>query len=375
MKKDIWVVIPTYWGKPEAGIYDHPTPLDGESTLPALLNTLVAQDFQGDFRVLVLVSTTEKELNETATGRVEEIIGQYSTKLDLTLADHRTARMLDRYFMGFGLDLDFGEMQGYAAVRNMQLLFPAAQGAEIIIALDDDELVAADYLTRATSLMGRSIDGEKMVALAGPYLDDSGSPYLEEPVDRTNLLLDKAILMNQAMRRLCEEPKRISISPIAFGGNMVFHRDMFTRIGFDPGITRGEDIDYLINAKIAGFNFFFDPDLSILHCPPRHFEGPLYARLRQDVIRFEYERVKIDFFGLSPEILMPYPGALLTEGFSEIALDALRKESSTDLKARYGSPEEILEFSSKIAVSKPQKYQEFQSKWVKAMEVVFKCPF
>ncbi|MBT3188213.1 MAG: hypothetical protein HN736_13245 [Anaerolineae bacterium] len=36
----IWIVIPTYWGDADSGIYDHPTPLDEDGTLAFLLDSL-----------------------------------------------------------------------------------------------------------------------------------------------------------------------------------------------------------------------------------------------------------------------------------------------------------------------------------------------
>ena len=65
-------------------------------------------------------------------------------------------------------------MRGYAAVRNMQLLVPAALGAQVIIALDDDEVVEPDYVRRATELIGTAHDGWTVVGIAGLYADAGG---------------------------------------------------------------------------------------------------------------------------------------------------------------------------------------------------------
>jgi len=370
MGSSIWIVIPTYWGSLDSGIYDHPTPLDGESTLPGLLESLVNQNFQDSFHVLILVSTVTDELDPIATSRVEEISHRYDSQLNLVIANGATSSNLDKELRRCGFDLGMRDLRGYAAVRNLQLLFPALQGAETIIALDDDEIVAPNFLEKATEKIGGQIGGEKIVGLAGPYLDEAGSPYLMEPDKETNLLLDKSILMNNTMRKLCVDEPDLALSPIAFGGNMIFHRDLFSKVGFDPGITRGEDIDYLINARIAGFDFYFSPGVKIVHLPPRQYEAPLYAKLRQDVIRFEYERYKIDHFGINSESLMPYPGALLTEEFPSIALQALRLITSPELQSRYGSPQEIVAFSIDNAELKLQEYLDFQERWVGAMEII-----
>jgi len=292
----IWIVIPTYWGDADAGIYDHPTPLDGKSTLPFLLDSLFQQNPAFDFATLILVSTTAPEYIDLATERVRQIISPYTEKPNLFLANLETAQFLGEKLHSHSLDLGIGSMRGYAAVRNLQLLIPATMGAEIIIAIDDDEVLPNNYLEQAKKWIGRDYEGVKITGIAGPYLNKEGSPYIAEAKKVRNILTDKSVFMNETMSRLMASPDELKKTPMALGGNMIFYRDLFTQVGFDPAITRGEDIDYLINARIAGHSFYFDPKLTITHLPPRYFEAPQYAKMRQDVIRFIYEREKIVYF-------------------------------------------------------------------------------
>ena len=106
---------------------------------------------------------------------------------------------------------------------------------------------------------------------------------------RGNIFADKPAIMNEAVRQLQESPGRWVDSVVAFGGNMLFGRKLFRRVGFDPGITRGEDFDYVLNARLAGYKFWLDKCLRISHLPPKQHDTPPYVKLAEDIRRFLYE--------------------------------------------------------------------------------------
>ena len=104
---------------------------------------------------------------------------------------------------------------------------------------------------------------------------------------------------------------------------MVVHREVFTHIPFDPNITRGEDIDFLINMRMFGYKFFLDNTLSIKHLPPPK-PHQVWKQLREDIYRFVYERAKIrdqkpveGMVSIQAEDLDPYPGAFLRDDLEE----------------------------------------------------------
>ncbi|MBT7782679.1 MAG: glycosyltransferase [Anaerolineae bacterium] len=366
----IWIVIPTYWGDADSGIYDHPTPLDEDGTLAFLLESLCEQDSPPSFSALILVSTTKAEYASQATARVQQIIAPYIQKLNLHIADIKTAQFLDQELQTHEIDLQIASMRGYAAVRNLQLLIPAAMGAEVIIAIDDDEVLPKNYLQQATKRIGKDFEGEKITGIAGPYLSEEGSPYISEAEKVSNILVDKSVFMNETMRQLMAYPDELKKTPMALGGNMIFHRDLFTQVGFDPDITRGEDIDYLINACIEGQSFYFDPKLTITHLPPRHFEAPQYAKMRQDVIRFIYEREKLSSHNLSPGDFLLYPGHLLNEDFISAALEALRTVATPEIIKKFGAPKEIIVLAQDYAKKRVRKYETFSTNWRKAVQAL-----
>ena len=368
----ISIVIPTYWGPATAALYDHPTPVDGDSTLPQLLDSLAAQADAPEFSVFVLVSAVGAEWEEAATRRVSAILAPYAPRLHPYLVDARTARLLVARLQPAGLDAQISGMKGYAAVRNVQLLVPAALGAQVIIALDDDEVVRPDYVRTATELIGAEHEGRKLVGIAGLYADAEGQVLLPEPAQTGNWLLDKAAFMNETLEGPLAASDRLSPTPMALGGNMVFHRELFARIGFDPGITRGEDIDYLLNARMAGFIFYLDRLLRITHLPPRHYESPPYGKMRQDVLRFVYEREKLRRGALTPEALDPYPGRLLRDDLDDHARGALAATATPEMVAQLGAPDDILAEAQRRAQELVPRYFEFAERWPEMVETLTK---
>ena len=97
---------------------------------------------------------------------------------------------------------------------------------------------------------------------------------------------------------------------------MALHsRHVHRRSSFDPWVTRGEDIDYVINVRMHGGDVFIDDEWKALHLPPEPVSEAL--RFRQDVYRFVYEHRKIEFAKsqvdlrqVTPKSMAPYPGRL-----------------------------------------------------------------
>jgi len=383
-KPNVVIIIPTYWtwgseraDGPVTVIYDHSTPLDGESTLPRLLESLSALEGP-QFSVLILTAATHPELEQAVDNRVDSLITPFRAHYPIAQATEADAalirkHLLDRLTERSRLSLAENiQMCGYAGVRNLQLLLPHALGAEVIVALDDDEVVASGYLRVATEFIGREHEGKRVLGLAGFYLDADGDVLLPERIHTGNIFLDKSSIMNNGVRALQAAPGRLVPTPVAFGGNMVFHRDLFTRVGFDPGITRGEDIDYLINAQLAGNRFWLDKELLITHLPPKPYDTHRYAKLMQDIYRFAYEREKLRLTKVDPAQFDPYPGRFLRDDFADQALDALQAEATPEATVRFGTPDSIVAQARLRAVEIAPRYMEFAGRWPEFMEAVEK---
>ncbi|MQY76560.1 MAG: hypothetical protein GH155_02930 [Spirochaeta sp.] len=132
-----------------------------------------------------------------------------------------------------------------------------------------------------TELAGSDFKGKKINGKAGIYLNSDGDYKIRETADMrssANIFIRKAALINDAFSHLLSATERFAETPIALGGNMVFSRELYTSVPHDPNITRGEDIDYLINSRLLGFNWFFDRKLRITHLPPEAGSGELFHR-------------------------------------------------------------------------------------------------
>ena len=117
-------------------------------------------------------------------------------------------------------------------------------------------------------------------------------------------------------RALDENTPRVIRSNVCCGGCMALHASAFTEVPFDLWITRGEDLDYLLNLRLAGKDLWFDSAWHVRHLPPPTRHMP--ARFLQDVYRWMYEAAKlerankrIDVQRTSPSSLDPYPGPWL----------------------------------------------------------------
>jgi len=130
--------------------------------------------------------------------------------------------------------------------------------------------------------------------------------------------------MNEAFEQIIGRGPRLKETPFVFGGNMIVHREIFTRIPFDPNVTRGEDIDFLINMRMFGYKFFLDNTLSIKHLPPPKSHS-IWKQLREDIYRFVFERAKLrdqdttveGMVSVSAEELSSYPGVFLKDDLEE----------------------------------------------------------
>ena len=144
---NIIIVIPTYWTWPSAkangpvdAANDHPTPLDGESTLPRLLDSLVKLE-GSPFSVLLLTAVVHPYLEESAAQRVEALIRPYRPHFPINQFAAADLQLLRERVAAVDYDPSLVALRDYASVRNCQLIIPHLMGSEVVVALDDDEVV------------------------------------------------------------------------------------------------------------------------------------------------------------------------------------------------------------------------------------------
>ena len=379
MLHETCVVVPTYWTRaggetrPGDAVYDHPTPVDKPGTLAALLESLTKLDVSR-FYLLVLVAVTGGDVAADAERRAAGLVESFPSIRSIVFGPSRLV-WLHRWLTDNGLPgAGFLDLRTYPKVRNLQLAIPYAVESRAIVALDDDEIVTdSAFLEKATQSLGSEVDGMRVDGLSGHYVQEDGSILLR--VDATkaesrNIFDRKAAIMNEATARLEQQPGNLAPTPFCFGGNMEFTAELAAAVGFDPDITRGEDIDYLINARMEGKNFFLRKDLRILHCPPQggSYKDVSLSKLEQDVIRFLYEREKLQVSQQHPELhavnaadLVPYPGDFFAESLETDARSALEAA---------GYPGDAARFVQDVKQDVPRKverYLAFRREWPRTL--------
>ncbi len=388
------MVIPSYWSRPSSTgwnfgdeIYDHPTPLDQEGTLLRALQSIQILKVK-DFQLVVIIAPTSDDIKQEVTKKVESIVNSASTGVETILFGPTQLKRIHEVLARQGKE-DFNDLlslKGYSNIRNLCLFIPHLLGSDIAVFIDDDEVFKdADFASKMFDFIGTEYNGKHVNAVAGYYLQQDGNYNIRKATKPWMKHWGQYDSMNEAFDMVIGSEPRLKETPFVFGGNMVIHRNLFSRVPFDPGITRGEDIDYLINAKMFGFTFFLDNQLSIKHLPPPK-KHPTWLQLRQDIYRFIYEKAKIDnqreisdMTKVSSEDFDPYPGFFLKGNLEE------RIETSCQLLSqeylaqgdRQGSEEALrniaLAKAKIVAIQDPfDNLCQLQKKWQKLIRYTSK---
>lgn len=350
------MVIPSYWSRPVSvgwqtgdAVYDHPTPLDQEGTLARTLESLRILENR-DFSLVILACATADDIQGQVEDRVRTIAKAVDPPVETLVISHsHLARIHETLGRAGREDLkEVLSLRGYSNIRNMCLYVPYVMGAEAAILIDDDELIDdPSFVDKAVEYIGSRFMGQTIDAVAGYYVNAKGTYYDDVPEEiHWMTYWDRFGSKREAFDKIIPKKPRLKLTPFAFGGCMVVHRALFRTVPFDPRITRGEDTDYVMNARMFGFNFFLDNQLWIQHRPPKK-SHPTWQRFREDIFRLLYSKAKIE--GQTEQVNMtiveaedfdPYPGEFLKETLDDkilktnliLALDYLADERIEDCK-------------------------------------------
>jgi hypothetical protein len=328
----VTMVIPSYWGRKKEDVrketdtlYDHPTPLDEEGTLGRLLNSLSILKNK-EFRLVILGVATAPDIQEETENKIASIIENGIKNVETHLFSYSHLSKIHQFLSRKNKEElhSLLLLEGYANVRNLCTFVPHLLGSEIAVMIDDDEIFEdPDFMNKALEFIGQEKHGDRILAKAGYYINPDGEFFLNREILPWMTYWNKIDGMNRAFRQIIAGEPRLKITPFAFGGNLVLHKDLFTRIPFDPCVPRGEDIDFLINARMFGFKTYLDNQLAIKHdAPPKG--SPEWRQVREDVFRFVFEKKKLDgqegypgLHHLQASQLDPYPGEFLKDDLEE----------------------------------------------------------
>ena len=385
------MVIPTYWGrKKKVGfkqgdiVYDHATPVDEEGTLGRTLESMKILK-KMDFKLVVLVCPTNMEIKDEAEKKAREVIKGVKLDVETYLFTQDTLKKIRRYARNSQLKenvFSLLSLRGYANVRNMCIFASHLLNSDITVLIDDDEVIEnPDFMDIAREFIGKRVYGETVYGVAGYYLNKYGNYYDDVSMEPWMTDWNGFGSKSKAFDKIIGCEPRLKQTPFVFGGAMVIHKNLYQIVPFDPNITRGEDIDYLINAKMFGFNFFLDNKLSIKHLPPQKTH-PVWQRTREDIYRFIYEKSKIDsqyevsnMRTVSAKDFFPYPGEFLTDDlenkiFKTNLLLAMESLANNEVEA---SKESIKNIYLSIYEAIPKKdpftaYRKIQKDWEKLID-------
>ncbi len=384
------IIIPSYWGR-KAGepfneddaVYDHPTAIDSEGTLGRALESIRLLDYD-DFRVVVLGAPTHPSLVVPMEQRIKEIVDPFRGDFPVIyVGPSQLSRIWELMELGGGgAYRDMLSLRGYSNIRNCCLAAACLTDADAAVLFDDDEVYEdAKYLQKVSHSIGDVFESSFVWGLAGYYVNADGNYFLPENRDWVYSEWPAVKAMNEAFK-IIESGDGLKITPWVFGGNMVIHRNLYTRLAFDPNITRGEDIDYLINARFLGYYFFLDSRLWIRHLAPVK-TAPKWRRFREDVDRFLYTRAKLR--SQNPELagwrrlevkeLDPYPGRFIKDDLENmifrtsllLGLDCLSRGD------RRGFEESMANLERSSADWGPESdpyqwYVDFRERWENCMD-------
>ena len=326
------VVIPTYWGElngNENVVFDHPTPIDSEGTLARLLENLTTYKEMKNIPVYIVGISNKEDIREDVEKYLEKYLKPYEDRLKIELYSN-SFLMECKNKLGDHRELSYlFDFKGYSQVRNFSLLPVIMNDIDIAIFLDDDEIIEdRDYFKKAVEYVNEDTQYGKVYGKAGYYIN--GDSYIL-PTDKIPTWnhggWNKVIYMNETFKKLVESDERILPTTIALGGNMILSKKIMREICYDVHVNRGEDMDYLFNAKMFNYTILFDNELKITHLPP--YNGSLeWKRARSDFYRFKYIRQKLealkkhtDLTMISTESMMPYPGMFVQNDLENRAKD------------------------------------------------------
>jgi|AntRauTorckE6833_2_1112554.scaffolds.fasta_scaffold02099_3 CRP-like cAMP-binding protein len=348
------MAIPTYWGRDSKTgwqlgdqIYDHPVPIDEEGTLGRLIDSMKVLNDK-DFELVILVAVTTPELRDAAFKKVNGILKSKNLAVKTYVIGDQHLDEITTIYQKSNLSSDLLSLQGYSNIRNMCLYSAYLLKAKIVVSIDDDEVFEdPEFMEKAREFIGGRLYGQTVDGIAGYYLNKNNNYYDDVEIEPWMTFWNRFGYKAEAFDKIINGEPRLKKTPFAFGGLMVIHRNLLKVVPFDPRLTRGEDIDYLINARMFGFNFFLDNQLAIKHLSPGK-KHPIWQRLRQNIYRFFYEKAKIEsqvdkpnMIKVEPEDFSPYPGEFLKPDLEDkvfktnliLALDYLSNNKIDECKA------------------------------------------
>jgi len=300
-------------------------------------------------KIVLIVATTDSAIDVRADDRVREIVEKFPNLDILLFGTSETSSLFRRLEqLEMGSLIEALSVKSYGATRNLGCLVASVLDFDSIIFLDDDEIVDdPDFMLNAAFGLGQQIpSGGHLLAKSGMITDMTGDYYQlgagkqkpDAAVDTANFNKSKPRVkrhwadtfwkdqdaINETIASALKPP-RMHRSTIAYGGCLAIHRELFTKVAFDPWIMRGEDVDYVINVRMHGGDIYIDDEWTLRHNSPPTGRNSA-ERFRQNIYRQIYEHRKIEFAKSQVDLrqvtarsLEPFPGRCISPSTPALA--------------------------------------------------------
>ncbi|MDR2714696.1 MAG: hypothetical protein LBB42_04145 [Coriobacteriales bacterium] len=372
------IIVPTYVGGSRKPIsddvietYDHVTPLTHQGELSRCLISLRER---GVTLPIFLLVVAEGRYEQAASNKIRGIASAFADTLNITVIDDEVLQQFYQRAEALGF-YDLEEtiaLSGYGAMRNLGLIVAAAGGYTECIFIDDDEIIEDDeFIEKALYGLGKlTPKGVPILVKTGFFLDSKGSWKSSNTRKWYDRFWQQGELFNAWITKAMRG-NRLSRSNGFYGGLGIIHREAFRRVSFDPWISRGEDLDYLLNVRMYGGDVWFDNQWHATHLPPPNRTEA--QRFRQDIYRWVYEHRKleyaksqIDLIPIQSHTLDPYPGPFLEHSVSgRVFITAVLRiiGRPKDRKGYFHAAMVAQREAKEYAETFCMKYYEFQSGW------------
>ncbi|MDY0341868.1 MAG: hypothetical protein RBS17_11760 [Coriobacteriia bacterium] len=376
------IIVPTFWTRRRSrgadrktSPFDHPTIVGQSGPFAECMRSL--ERLPGLGKVVIIVAAADEGTANAAEDDIRELLDDMPG-IDSFVVGPAVMGSLHRRLE----QLEFADVMGganltsYGGARNVGLVAAAILGSESIVFVDDDEVVTdPEFLTRAMEGLGDVDDkGRPVLAKTGYYLSEQGSCATAGPEPWTDTFWRQNEFFDRAITAV-GKPPRIKPTTLAFGGCMALHRDVYMNVPFDPWATRGEDVDYVIDARMHGADMYLDSAWSIVHCPPASSSRAML--FRHDVYRFiythrklEFAKSQVDLRQVTAESLMPYPGHFVDAsiGWRSRVTALLRALGSKERGAYLEIATKVVPEAQEYARENCERYFTFQRRWPMLMD-------
>ena len=362
---NVLIETPTYWKREGSiSVFDHPIPLNSKGWLKRYLRNVTNHSQFDSVKKLVLFPAP-------LTFEIESRVKNVSKGFDkIETFSLETLNMLKNMLKKHNFSKEFIRTinaDTYPCVRNLGLIKGALENADLLILLDDDEIILDG------NFMKKALETDGLHGKTGAYTAE-GKFYLHVPEPpKWALKWQKTELIAETIKKYIDSGKRFTETSIALGGCMVITKELYQNVCFDPYIARGEDLDFLINAKHQNYKFLFDTRLAVEHLPPQG-ANYFWPKFKGDIHRFIYERQKIKDLRMDSESFKPYPGDFLEEDLEERIIytarnfekDVLKKRESKLIKLTKMEIKKAKDYASKHS----KRYVSYLSEWKKMMALL-----